>query len=59
MFRNTEIEEISNNVYRLKMIHTSGASIEKTGTDIESMKEQAKLDSNIMEKEIKNLNDQN
>ncbi len=48
----TTIEEISNNVYQLKMIHISGVSIEKTGTDIENMKKEAHLDSIKIEKEI-------
>jgi hypothetical protein len=48
----TEITEISNNVYKLTMIHGLGARIEKTGTDIEVMKAEALEDSILMEQEI-------
>ena len=49
----TEIKEISNNVYRLKMIHPLGSTVEKTGTDIETMKKEALKVITRIEKEIK------
>ena len=48
----TEITEISNNVYKLTMIHELGARMEKTGTDIDEMKAEALRDSILMEQEI-------
>ena len=48
----TEIVEISNNVYKITMVHKQGAQIEKTGTDIEIMKKEAIKDSISMEKKI-------
>ncbi len=48
----TEINEISNNVYKLRMTHNLGSVIEKTGTDIEAMKREALEDSIEIEKEI-------
>lgn len=48
----TEITEISNNVYKLTMIHELGATIEKTGIDIDEMKAEALRDSILMEQEI-------
>jgi hypothetical protein len=48
----TEVTEISNNVYKLIMIHELGVRIEKTGTDIEEMKAEALRDSIFMEQEM-------
>ena len=48
----TEINEISNNVYKLRMTHKLGSVIEKTGTDIEALKREALEDSIEIEKEI-------
>jgi hypothetical protein len=48
----TDITEISNNVYKLTMIHELGVRIEKTGTDIKEMKAEALRDSILMEQEM-------
>ncbi len=48
----TEIEEISNSVFKVIMINELGSRIEKTGTDIDAMKEEAINDAIWIEKEI-------
>ena len=48
----TEIKEISNNVYQLKMTHKLGSIIEKTGINLEAMKSEAIEDSMKLEKDI-------
>jgi hypothetical protein len=48
----TEINEISNNVYKVTMTHRLGSVIEKTGIDIEIIKREALNDVTHLDKEI-------
>lgn len=48
----TKVTEISNNVYKLTMIHKHGARIESTGIDIEALKKEAIAGSIRMDEEI-------
>ena len=48
----TEIKEISNNIYKLTLTHPLGPKIEKTGTNLNQLKKEAKEDSIKLDKQI-------
>ena len=48
----TEIEEVSNGVYRLTMTHELGAVIEKVSSDLEQLKIHALEEATMIQKRI-------
>jgi len=54
-----QIEELSNNVYKLTLTHPLGPQIVKTGSNLEQLESEAKLDSQKLDKQINEKLDKN
>jgi len=48
-----QIEELSNNVYKLTLTHSLGPQIIKTGSNLKQLESEAKIDSQKLDNQIK------